>query len=231
MAKPPPDADPDKFIIGRGSYGNLQTAKAVFENGVFRLDPAPMPVVSIVIVNLVFAAFFFGFHWVAKHFSSGQTDLIMLYIAPVGVGVMTCVGYTAIAWYSFAKANRLGSWMVYDTRTGEIELPREHERFTKNEIVYLQYITTKDLAWGGTTNNERLSELNLVTCRDGVRKRWPLLRSIANVRAFDRLLKPLVEHTDLPIVRVQDEWLGWKVTERPYRDSPETTETSLHIND
>jgi hypothetical protein len=50
----------------------------------------------------------------------------------------------------------------------------------------------------------------------GVRKRWPLLRSIFNVKAFDRMLKPLIEHTDLPVVRVEDEWLGWNVSERPY---------------
>ena len=65
-------------------------------------------------------------------------------------------------------------------------------------------------------NNERLSELNLITCRQGVRNRWPLLRSIFNVKAFDRMLKPLIEHTDLPVVRVEDEWLGWNVSERPY---------------
>jgi hypothetical protein len=36
------------------------------------------------------------------------------------------------------------------------------------------------------------------------------------VKAFDRILKPLVENTDLPVVRVQDEWLGWRVTETLY---------------
>ena len=53
-----------------------------------------------------------------------------------------------------------------------------------------------------------LSELNLITYRDGVRKRGPLLRSRCNVGAFDRLLKSLLRNTDLPVVRVQDEWMG-----------------------
>jgi hypothetical protein len=88
--------------------------------------------------------------------------------------------------------------------------------FDPHEIVHLQYITTKRLDWGRVANNVRLSELNLVTCRDGLPKRWPLLRSIYNVKAFDRLLKPLMENTNLPVVRVKDEWLGWRVSEAPY---------------
>ena len=93
---------------------------------------------------------------------------------------------------------------------------REQLAFNRDEIVHLQYITTKRLNWGGTANNERLSELNLITCHNGERRRWPLLRSNNSTRAFDRLLEPLLRETDLPVVRVLDEWLGWRVTETPY---------------
>jgi hypothetical protein len=65
-------------------------------------------------------------------------------------------------------------------------------------------------------NIQRLSELNLISSCDGVRKRWPLLRSTVGLKDFDHVLKPLVENTDLPVVRVQDQWLGWRVTETPY---------------
>ena len=39
MAKPPADTDPEKFIIGRGAYSNLQLVMPEFENGVFRFAP------------------------------------------------------------------------------------------------------------------------------------------------------------------------------------------------
>jgi hypothetical protein len=44
MAKPRADADPEKFIVGRGAYDNLQTARPYCDEHVFRIDPAPMPV-------------------------------------------------------------------------------------------------------------------------------------------------------------------------------------------
>jgi hypothetical protein len=216
MAKPPVDADPEKFIIGRGVYDNLQTATPVFENGVFRLAPTPMPLWTMVIYNIAFAAFCFGFHWMLKYHTHGEAGPWAVYGAPIGIGLFTCMFFTAVVYIAFAKANRLGPWLIYDTKAGRIELPREREVFERKEIVHLQYITTKRLDWGGVVSNQRLSELNLITCRQGVRKRWPLLRSIFNVRAFDRMLKPLIEHTDLPVVRVEDEWLGWNVSERPY---------------
>jgi hypothetical protein len=129
---------------------------------------------------------------------------------------MVCVLYTAIVYYTFRNAWRLGPWLIYDKATGCVELPREKVRFTPHEIVHLQYITTKRLDWGGVVNNSRLSELNLVTYREGQRKRWPLLRSMFTSKAFDYILQPLVQATDLPVVRVQDQQFGWKITETPY---------------
>jgi hypothetical protein len=217
MAKPPPDADPEKFIIGHGVYSNLQIARPYHDDCVFRIDPTPMPVLSIVIYNLVFIGFFYGFHWALKHLTHGEAGRWAVYGAPIGIGLMTCGLFTVVVYRSFANARRSGPWFIYDKVVGRVELPREGGvRFDRHEVVHLQYITTKRLDWGGVVNNERLSELNLITCRDGTRKRWPLLRSIFTVKAFDRILKPLVENTDLPVVRVQDEWLGWRVTEMPY---------------
>lgn len=217
MAKPPADVDPEKFIFGQGSYSNLQTATAVFENGVFRLEPTPMPALTIVIYNLLFAAFFFGMHWLLKYHTHGEAGPWAVYGAPLGIGLLTCIFFTAFVYHAFATANRLGPWLIYDTNTGRVELPREREALARDEIVHLQYITTKALPWRGSAVNwEQLSELNLVTCRQGVRQRWPLLRSIFNVKAFDRLLQPLIEHTDLPVVRIEDQWSGWTVSERPY---------------
>ena len=67
MAKPPADADPEKFIIGHGVYGNLRTAQAYDDDRIFRLDPTPMPVISIIVYNAIFVLFFYAFHWVCRH--------------------------------------------------------------------------------------------------------------------------------------------------------------------
>ncbi len=220
MAKPPSDADPEKFILGRGVYSNLQIARPYHDAHVFRIDPAPMPVWTILIYNLLFIAFFYGWHLAIAHLTHGNEAPWAVYGVPIGIGLLTCGLFTTIVCRSFANAQRLGPWLVYDKASGQVALPREGMTFDRQEIVHLQYITTKRLDWGGVVNNERLSELNLITTRDGTQKRWPLLRSNLNRKAFDRLLKPLLEHTDLPVVRVQDEWLGWRITETPYDRPP-----------
>jgi hypothetical protein len=214
MAKPPVDANPEKFIIGRRGYSNLQTATPYFDQQGFRIDPAPMPVRAIIVCNVVFAALCFGFFWVPWHYGGKPAGLWVA--ALIGGGLFTCIGFTAIVYYSFDRARRLGPWLIFEKATGRVTLPRERMSFERHEIVHLQYVTTKRLDWGGVLNNDRLSELNLITCCGGERKRWPLLRSIFAVKAFDRLLKPLLEHTDLPVMRVKDQRLGWKITEKPY---------------
>ncbi len=177
MAKPPANANPDQFIIGRGWYGNFRIARPYCDERVFRIDPAPTPVRDMVATNLLFVVACCGFHLLGRHFLDSETDVLFIY-APLGLGLMVCVLYTAIVYYTFRNAWRLGPWLIYDKATGCVELPREKVRFTPHEIVHLQYITTKRLDWGGVVNNSRLSELNLVTYREGQRKRWPLLRSI-----------------------------------------------------
>ena len=216
MAKTPADADPEMFVIGRGVYDNLRTACPYHDDRVFRIDPAQMPFWSLAFYNALFVAFFAGFHWLIKHHAQSAAGPWLVYGVPIGIGAMTCILFTIIVYYSFKRARRLGPWLVYDKVARRVELPREGVAFDRGDIVHLQYITMKRLNWGGVMNNERLSELNLITCRDGTRRRWPLLRSIFNVKAFDYILKPLLEDTDLSVMRVQDEWLGWEVSETLY---------------
>lgn len=218
MTNPRATADPGKFILGRGLYTSLLAAGAYADERVFRIEPSPLPLGMILGVNLIFAAFFLGFHWMMRQFTQfphGPSPW-MVYGAPLGVGLLTCGLFTGFVYYLFAKERHRGPWLAVDKASGQVELPRENVRFERGEVVYLQYITTKRLDWGTVWNNARLTELNLLTCCDGIRKRWPLLRSTLDHGPFDRLLQSLLEHTDLPVVRVEDEWLGWDVTETPY---------------
>jgi hypothetical protein len=222
MAKPPANADPMLFIIGKGLYTNDNPWRTIGDSETVRIEPAPMPVASIVTHNIVFVAFFYGFHllfkYSAQHMGPIGKDIgpMMLYVAPFGIGLLTCTLYTLFTIHIYRTAQVQGNWLIYDKRTGQVELPRDGVSFHREEIVHLQYITTKRLDWGGVVNNDKLSELNLITLRDGQRQRWHLLRSIITHKAFDDVLRPLVEHTTLPVMRVTDQWLGWEVTQRPW---------------
>lgn len=215
MAKPPPGADPEKFIIGQGTYTNVQIARPCWDDQVFRIEPIPMPVRWIVIINLILVAVGFGCHCFLKNVF-GELGPLFYYGAPLGATLLICGGLTAGLYGIVADARRSGPWLIYDRATGQVELPRERVMFSRREIVHLQYVTTKRLGWGIVMSNDRQSELNLITNRDGVRKRWPLLKSTLVSNAFDYILKPLVENTDLPVLRVQDGTFGWRITETPY---------------
>jgi hypothetical protein len=162
-------------------------------------------------LNAIFVVFFGAFYWICSTYGNANAKLVTL--ATIGIGTMTCGLFTAITYCSFAKARRLGPWLVVNKLTKKVTLPREGIEFDAAEIVYFQYITTKRLDWGGVVNNDRLSELNLVTFTNGERTRWPLLRSIFNDKAFEYIVEPLIEHTAIPVVRIVDEWFGWKTTE------------------
>jgi hypothetical protein len=215
MAKPPPDADPENFVIGQGWYSNLRTACVWHDDPIFRIDPAPMPVGSLVLYNLIFVVVGYGFHWALKNLTHGDAGQWAIY-GPIGAGIVACGVFTMGVYFSFRNAQRLGPWLIYNKTTGHVELPREGVAFDRPEIVHLQYITTKRLAYNRVVNNERVSELNLITNQNGIRKRWPLLRSNANRKDFDHILTPLAQHTNIPVVRVQDQLLGWRVSETPY---------------
>ena len=72
MAKPPVDADPEKFIIGRGHYSNLEVARSYSDERVFRIEPTPMPGGTIIIFNLLFVAAVYGFHWALNNLTNGR---------------------------------------------------------------------------------------------------------------------------------------------------------------
>jgi hypothetical protein len=216
MGRPPPDADPERFILGVGGYDNLRTARAYNDDHVFRIDPAPIPVWGIVLFDAIFIGFFFTFHWLLKYHTHGEAGALAVYGAPIVIGLMTCAGFTVLVYHAHSTAMRSGPWLVYDKASGVITLPREGVSFENQEIVHLQYATTKRLFPEAYARMDRFSELNLVVLRNGERKRWPILRSIFTYGAFDYLLKPLIANTGLKVLRVQDQVNGWKISEKAY---------------
>jgi hypothetical protein len=202
MAEPPPNIDPELLIIGEGSCDNFRTWVPTLNEREFRIDPRPVPIWSIVIHNVVIVAVCCVLQWAFQTFKLGANQLP--YCAIPAFGLLLCVVYTLIAVHSFRCAILGGPWFIYDAQSGQITLPREGETFARQDVVHLQYITTKIGA------EEARSELNLITLRGGRRERWPLLRSNRAFRPFDSVLHPLVFQTGLPVVRIRD---GYKPSE------------------
>lgn len=215
------EIDPEKFVIGEGHYTNQRTAKAIDSNREFILEPYPITqaFVGVFIMDMLIAFVFGGIAWLASTFlrRAMQDDLPYFLALVFLTGIATCILYSVWSMCEFVREKERGTILIYDKFTEEVKLPRHGMQFSIDEVLHLQYVTTKRLQTGTIVNNDRISELNLVTIVDGQRKRWPLLRSIAGINAFDYLVKPVLQHTTLNVVRVKDEAFGWKITETPLR--------------
>jgi hypothetical protein len=203
--------DPETYIIGDGAYHNLQLAQAFDDAHIFRIEAAPIPFTSVVGFNAMIVAAMIAFHLVFKH-AEPTGALWLVYAGPITVGLLTCGVFNGIAYWSFTSAHRKGDWLVYDKEKHRLELAREQLSFDLDEIVHLQYITTRRLTDGNRSQRELLSELNLITNQSGQRKRWPILRSSLSDKAFDELLRPLAQCTELPIVRIKEHWWSGEIT-------------------
>lgn len=214
MAKPPPDTDPEKFVIGNGAYSDMRIARPYGDEHVFRIEPMPPPFRSCLVTGLIFAVACVSFYAIRMHLPPDVAVDPCLILAGLAFSVSFVFGLRAVGVCGELLAIRnVGPCLIYDKSSGRVELPWEGEVFKRDEIVHVQYITTKRL---DGIDSEQLSELNLITQRRGRRQRWPLLRSINNIKAFDYIVKPLIEHTGLTVLRVEDQGRGWQVTEKPY---------------
>jgi hypothetical protein len=208
------DLDADKFIFGEGAYINLPTARPSADSNEFRIEPAPIPLDTIVAMNALFVVFFGAL--IAFLIAYSKESMLWRCYVPLGIGLTTSASFTGIVYYQFSTELRRGPMLIFDKRSERVRLPRLNLEFQREEVVHLQYITTKRLQFKGRIENDQLSELNIVTQLGEAKERWPLLRSLITHRAFDQVLQAVLRETDLPIVRVTDEWLGWSVTETPY---------------
>lgn len=216
MPNVPSDLDPDLFILADGVYDNLRVAKAINTDSEFRIEPAPTPWGYVALCNVALCGFAYGIHWVVKNHSDDPTNKLLLYALPIGFSVVICTILTAIILYRFKSEQNRGTWLVYDKRTRQISLPRHGKQFDFSEVKHLQYTSTRDHKEQRLSKNDIVSELNLVTQRDGAVERWHLVSSGFGFNAFEYLLRPLAQHTDIPVVRIQQQLFGWGVTVKPF---------------
>jgi hypothetical protein len=212
MARPPGDLNREQFIAGKGLYTTLRLAIARGDRRLFRIEPAPIPVKSVVAWNLLIAAFAVILHWLLRTHAAPGVGLTGAHFAPALVGITACAGYTSFTVWAFVREGRRGPWLIYDRRTRRVTLPRQGVEFDRSEILHLRYVTTKNPDRARAGDCWRRSELHVVTCRDGRRERWHLLNSLST-GALEHLLRPLVKETDIPVERIEDSWFGWKLRE------------------
>ncbi len=213
--------DSELSLIGEGLYCNWLVAAPYSDGRYFRIVPKPFPVLTVAIMNLLFAAFFYGFHWAATTFT--DASVLFASVAPLGIGLVTCVAFTGVLYLTFRSAQKRGPWLEYDKWRKKVRLPREGLTFELDEVVYLQDVqsTQKERIGPGITYYH-LSELNLVTCKDGRRKRWNLLNSnrddsLAGRSPFAKILDAVVRQTPIPVYQVRKRWLHTETPVRPYR--------------
>lgn len=216
--RPPENLNPENFVIGQTSYDPFVVAVATNDDNEFRLHPAPVPLLSMILNSglwmVAVAGFIRLFSWSAGRF--GEPPLFAYIIISL-IGGIGCFFHTLFPWFRFRYEQRHGTWLAYDKTSRRVRLPRHAQEFGLREIVYLQYVTTKKLEPYEKGEEYQLTELNLVTCKDGERKRWPLLKTSSKSRdAFGHLLRLLIQSTEIPVVRFRDSRRGWEVTVEPY---------------
>jgi hypothetical protein len=226
MVKRPPDLNPEDFILGKGWYTQRRAAAPFADAGQFRIDPASIPAfpwLSMLLLNSLYVLFFGAFIWFLQSHHDPDVSMWMVNLSFSGICLMTCggtIGFVMFERLLGARDKAMGPWLVYDKSTRRVRLPRLHLDFERAEVVHLQYISTDFLQNSRSllSNTKAVSELNLVTVREGKPQRWNLLNSSFPFDAFEYLLDPLVEQTDIPVVRITETAGNWKVWTRPYHD-------------
>lgn len=223
MDRPPDSANPENFIIGQAKcYDNLRVAVPTSTETEFRLDPGPMPILSMIVKPLLVIAFVVGSLWICMAIRAPGDIPLFAYVVATVVGLFNCVMFTVLPYFRFTHERRRGSWLIFDKATRRLHLPRLQQTFDFSDIYYLQYITTKKLKSQSKDDPKRLTELNLVTRKNGEQKRWQLLTSSSTSdKFFDHLLWPLIHETRIPVMRLEDTRDGWDVTVEPYGESPQ----------
>lgn len=205
----------EHMLIDAGSYHTLRTS-AVRENGEqLCIVPKSLPVLPLILNNLLVAVIFAGFLWAGIEYGE-MRPYGSLMVAVVLLGVLTCGLLTLFFIYAYRKENQSGPWLVIEKATGRVTLPRDGLAFDREQIVHLQYVTgytTEEYVRGEIVTTQQ-SELNLLTCIDGHRKRWPIMRTLGT-GGLGKIAKRILKSTDVPLVRCKQHMLhrGVEVTD------------------
>lgn len=195
----PPIPEEELTLLG-SYYDNLATWTVVADARCFRILPHPIgPRVlgGIVFVNLLILGFFGSVIYLLAR--NDATPFAFLAVSVIGVG--TCLGFSLIAITRFRREIARGPYLEYDRVEGRLHLPRLKRSFTREEVVRVQQVVRVPENY---VDYHSVSELQVVTESGHETQRWLVLTSLMSVRAFPSVIAGLQEHTDLPIVSVNE---------------------------
>ena len=184
------------YLIGGGSYDNLMTYHLVVEKNRVSLAPLPVAWSMMVACNCLFVAFFGG----AFYLASLKDNHAWVFWFIIILAMLTCIAFDVVVYCRYSNSIRRGEILVCDQLTGKISLPDRGLKFTTEDDIHIECITARPK--GSSDGDDCNSELNFVHSYDGKIERWNLLKSIATIRPFGKLVDQLKQETPIPVRRV-----------------------------
>ena len=210
---PVPDSEnPEHYATDADTSGGPRTAVPRNTPTEFRIDPAPYPTGAVVGMNLMCLAAAVGLHFFFRNEADAPQERWLWYAVPAGAALLGGGGFTAfVSWESWLDRRR-GTWLVYEKETRRVRLPRYGEEFDLAEVVHLQDLVGPERGSGPLS--EPWADLSVITCRNGERRRWLLMKY--DGAGFDSILRPLAGATPIPVVRIRHKRFGCGVTIEPF---------------
>ena len=183
-------------LIGGGSYDNLMTYHLVVEKNRVSLAPLPIAWSMMVACNCLFVTFFA----IAFYLASLKDNPEWVFGFIIITAMLTCVAFDLVVYYRYSNSIRRGEILVCEQHTGKISLPDRGLKFTSEDDIHIECITARPK--GSNDSEAWCSELNFVYSCNGKIERWNLLRSIATIRPFGKLVDQLRQETPIPVRRI-----------------------------
>lgn len=183
-----------QYLLGNGSYHNIPTLRPISTEKEFRLDPKPLSLASLSLMNLLFAAVFAVLFALAYSRNPEPACFVIL-----AVGLVTSLSYSTIVTTMHRNSQRKGPAFIFCRNTGSFQLPRHNESFASGNHCWFECLTARTQ---NDQHGEACSEFNLVCQQDGKTRRWNIMRSIATVDPFDGLDKRIQHETGIVVRRI-----------------------------
>ena len=197
----------DQFdkIIGEGPYDNIDLSEVESDRQQLQIKVRSFPLLAVIILNIVFICFFGGFSYLAYNSSNQfelgkQIPIISIYFITAGL-------FTLFVKLKHQKETSKGTYFIYNKKEKYILLPRQDLKFSASQVDQIQYISTK-------YNDSIVSELNIIIDQNNEQVRYPILKHVAGMNAFPKILKALKEETNFMIVRTEESIFKGKIRKK-----------------
>lgn len=198
---PNDEVEIEKHVLGRRPHHHPM-AVALDDGQSFQIAPRQLPMVGYLCYQGFMCLCAAGISWLLFEYGQEQNEPwkhVLIW------AITVCTGLLVISiwgWFQDREIRR-GPWLIYDREYQQILLPRINEIFPRSETMQLQNVTGYSAADLESTEPQQHSELILITRRGDQFQRWTILASNVTHLAFGKILDPLAEALELPVVRIK----------------------------